>query len=92
MSAKKVYGYSADGTPLFTQRDVARDYLLSTRKGLSQNKCIELWGFTRLSAIIYDIKEDFKGTCHRIITEDKSGVNRYGFPCNWTEYRAIDIV
>ena len=90
MSAQKVYGYAEDGTPLKTQRDVVRDYLLSTKKAISQAEAWERWGFSRLSAIIFDLKDEFRNTCHRIVSEDKSGVNRYGIVCNWTEYKVVD--
>lgn len=87
----KVYGYAADGTPLYTQRQVVKDYLVSTKKGISQAEAWALWGFSRLSAIIFDIRKELEdsGSKYRIAAIDKTGVNRYNISCNWTEYRLV---
>ena len=84
----KVYGYTADGTPLMTQRDVVR-YHLSQGNSISQAQAWANWGFSRLSAIIYDIKEDLRleNSGSTIVTIPRSGLNRYGIQTDWVEYR-----
>lgn len=92
MSSKRVYGYTDDGKPLFTQREVVRNYLFSG-KSISQLQAWEMWGFSRLSAIIFDIRRDLdlEHSEYRIVAKDCSGVNRYGFTCTWTEYKLVKL-
>lgn len=43
---------------------------------------IYLYGATRLSAIIYNLREDG----YNIITETMNGINRYGNPTQYAKY------
>ena len=54
---KAIYGISAEGKPMNTQRELLLDYLKQhPGRAVSQNDVREMWGFTRLSAIVKDVE------------------------------------
>ena len=56
--SKKIYGVSADGSAIRTQVAMVRHYMEETGNRVSQKFVTDKWGFTRLSAIIYILKDD----------------------------------
>lgn len=50
------YGVSMDGKKMTNQSDVIKNWLLTHRgEAISQGMCYHLFGFTRLSALIYKL-------------------------------------
>lgn len=81
---RPTYGYGHDGKPLETQADVIRDWLLvHPGKGISQKDCTDMFGFTRLSAIIYILKNDYGMP---IKAEDRDCPTRYNTTSRPTFY------
>lgn len=56
---------------------------LKTHTGITSMKSFELFGATRLSAIIYLLRKDG----YEIKSVNKFGKNRYGDKVNFVEYR-----
>lgn len=54
------YGIDRNGKPMCTQAQVVKNWLIvNAGKGISQKECADLFGFTRLSAIIYVLKNKY---------------------------------
>jgi hypothetical protein len=85
---KKSYGQDAGGNDMSTQVAVIRDYCISTGKKVSQAMVTERWGFTRLSAIIFILKDQLEreGGIYTVCDERVSGLNRFGNKVNFKEY------
>lgn len=56
---------------------------LKTCKGITSKEAFELYGVTRLSAIIFNLRK--AGFNIQSIT--RTGKTRYGLPCHFSEYR-----
>jgi hypothetical protein len=58
------------------------------KKGMwiSQDKCKELTGSTRLSALMFDLRHK---DGYEFISRKKKITNRYGNPCIYTEYKLV---
>lgn len=82
------YGKTDDGKTMRSQNDVIKNYLITTGFSLSQQDCIKLWGFTRLSARMYDIRDSIErnNEPYVVCTKMVNGTNRFGMPCKWKEY------
>lgn len=76
------------GAPLHTQRAVIKDYCISTGNRVSQKWVTDKWGFTRLSAIIFDLKREFEEEGNVYVVKDATvtGVNRFGNETRYKEY------
>lgn len=57
---------------------------LKTHKGITSMQAFELFGATRLSAIIFILRKDYK-----IESIKREGKNRYGTKVRFDEYRLI---
>ena len=57
---------------------------LKTHDGITSIQAFELFGATRLSAIIYILREDYE-----IESIKREGVNRYGTKVRFDEYKLI---
>lgn len=66
-----------------TQYDRVLQHLQKNRKGLSQMQAIRLYGAYRLSAIIYNLRNDG----YNISTTLKTTKNRYGDPVTYAIYK-----
>lgn len=60
-------------------------YYLQKHKGITSIQAFEKFGITRLSAIIFVLRR--RG--YNIITIEHKGVNRFGNPVSYAEYRLI---
>jgi len=71
-----------------TQVAVIKDYCINTGKRVSQAMVTAKWGFTRLSGIIYILKDQLEreGGVYAVCDERVSGINRYGNKCHYKEY------
>lgn len=56
---------------------------LQTCKGLTSFEAFERYGITRLSAVIFDLRQEG----FNITTTTVCKKNRYGEPCHFAEYR-----
>lgn len=85
---KKSYGLSEEGNLMSTQMAVIKDYCIKTGKRITQAMVTEKWGFTRLSGIIFKLKEQLEREGNKFVICDEyvSGVNRYGNTCHFKEY------
>jgi len=70
--------------PMFyiSQEDQVMNWL-RTHDGISSNDAITHLGVTRLSAIIWKLRHKRGFT---ILARTRTGKNRWGLPCSWTEY------
>ena len=87
--SKKSYGVSFDGKTLRTQVSVIRNYLLENPEHrVSQKFVTDKWGFTRLSAIIFILKEDLEREGGKFVVNDcrMSVLNRFGNMTHPKEY------
>lgn len=86
--AKRIYGIGMDGSPLRTQASAIRSYMKETGNKVSQKFVTDKWGFTRLSAIIYIIKDDLARENKGEYIADRfvSCTNRFGNPTHYKEY------
>lgn len=77
---KRPYTYDKNHTPLYKQRQVVRNYLMTEGRTITQMECTYMFGFTRLSAIIFCIKEDLlaDGGDFEVKTEYIMVENRHG--------------
>lgn len=68
-----------------TQTNEVLNYL-QTHKSITSIEAIEMFGATRLSAIIFNLRN--RG--YQIITTTETKVNRYGRPCSYARYSLCD--
>lgn len=66
-----------------TQYDRILQHLQTHKNGLSQKQAINLYGAYRLSAIIYNLRNDG----YNISTTFKSSKNRFGDPVTYAIYK-----
>ena len=64
-----------------TQKEAVLEYF-KTNKTLTQLQAIDLFGATRLSDIVYKLKKEG----HRITTDTKETINRYGHKVSYGVY------
>ena len=86
---KKNYGIDLNGKTMRTQVAVVRNYLEENPSHkVSQKFVTDKWGFTRLSAIIYILKDDLEheGNKQVVADEFKSCTNRFGNKTHYKEY------
>lgn len=69
-----------------TQIGEIKNYLKTHKRGLTSMQAFELFGATRLSAIIYDLR--YKHGMN-IISESKVVKNRYGKPTIISVYKVV---
>lgn len=83
----KNYGITKDGRVLRTQEDVVL-YALEQGTTVTQLWANEHWGFSRLSAIIFNIKDRLEREGRNVRVSDRTctGPNRYGIDSHWKEY------
>lgn len=67
-----------------TQTSEIKKYLLTHKRGLTSYEAFELFGATRLSAIIYQLR--YKHGMN-IVSEDKVVKTRYGKPTTVSVYK-----
>lgn len=87
--AKKSYGIDAEGATMRTQVAVVRNYLQENPQNrVTQKFVTDKWGFTRLSAIIYDLKADLEkeGGKQFVNSRKIEVVNRFGNNSRPSEY------
>ena len=91
---KKNYGISETGQAMRTQVAVIKNYCLETGNRVSQMMVTEKWGFTRLSAIIYILKDVLasEGGKYRVCDEIVSCTNRFGHTVHYKEYWLEEVV
>lgn len=82
------YGKNAEGVTMNGQSDVILNYLVTTGFSISQDECTKMFGFTRLAARMFDIKEriEKKNLPYTVCSKIQHGTNRYGIPCKWKEW------
>lgn len=85
-------GLDRNGSVMDTQRKVILNYMLDGNV-VSQMEVIRKFGFTRLSSIIYDLKEKLEREGNQYFIKDRTviGTNRYGNDCRFKEYWIEDI-
>ena len=86
---KKSYGVDASGKAMRTQVAVIRNYLMEGKHNrVSQKFVADRWGFTRLSAIIYLLKDDpeREGGEYAVFDQRMSVLNRFGNITHPKEY------
>lgn len=71
-----------------TKRQRVLDYLKNTRNGITSLEAINMFGATRLSAIIFDLKD--KG--YIIKDRYEEGVDRFGNECRFKRYWIVGSV
>ena len=92
--SKSSYGVDMDGNAMRTQVAVIRNYLQENPEHrVSQKFVTDKWGFTRLSAIIYILKEDLRREGNKQVVNDRTitVVNRFGNPSRPKEYWISDV-
>ena len=88
-TAKKSYGIDAEGAAMRTQVAVVRNYLQqSPDNRVTQKFVTDKWGFTRLSAIIFILKDDLEREGGKQFVNDRriEVVNRFGNITHPKEY------
>ena len=65
-----------------TQKQMVLGRLKRTKKGLTQVEAYERYGITRLSAVIFDLRDDG----YEIKTDMRAVKNRYGDTCHVAFY------
>jgi len=91
---KNTYGVGIDGQTLRRQVDVVRNYLESDPNNrVTQKFVTDKWGFTRLSAIIFVIKDDLEreGGNKEVCDCRLTVTNRFGNPTHPKEYWIQDV-
>ena len=68
-----------------TQREIVLEYLTQSDKGITQLEATNMFGFTRLPAIIFALKKE--GYTFKITRE--KGVNRYGRKVSFDRYFVV---
>lgn len=84
----KCYGYNAEGLPLRTQEAFMKHYLISTGEHVTTRTVADKWGFHRLSALIFKLKNQLlmEGGVYVIKDRYCTGPNRFGIRATWKEY------
>ena len=59
---------------------------LKTHRGITSMQAFELYGITRLSGRIFDLRK----AGHNIVSIDRDVTNRYGEKCRVAEYRVCE--
>lgn len=59
---------------------------LEEHTGITSMQAIEMFGATRLSSIIYNLRNRYGMT---IVSIDKEGFDRYNNQCRFVEYRLV---
>jgi hypothetical protein len=82
------YGKNSSGETMRSQTDVIMNYLITTGFSISQEECTRMFGFTRLAARMFDIKEriEKKDEPYVVCSKIQHGTNRYGIDCKWKEW------
>lgn len=83
------YGIDAEGATMRTQVAVVRNYLQSNPNNrVTQKFVTDKWGFTRLSAIIYILKDDLEREGGKLFVNSRriSVPTRFGTISHPTEY------
>ena len=82
------YGKNSEGVTMRSQTDVIKNYLVTTGFSLSQDECTKLFGFTRLAARMWDIKERIEKNVepYLVCSKMQHGTKRYGMECKWKEW------
>lgn len=85
---KTNYGIDLNGDAMKTQVAVIKNYCLETGNRVSQMMVTEKWGFTRLSAIIFILKDvlETEGGRYKVCDEMVSCTNRFGNTVRYKEY------
>lgn len=93
-STKRSYGIDANGDAMRTQVAVVRDYMETTKNPVTQKFVTDRWGFSRLSAIIFNLKEDLDNEGGTQVVRDRrlDVINRFGNKTHCKEYWIEDIV
>ena len=65
-----------------TQYDIIKEHL-ENNETITSLEAINLYGITRLSGVIYNLRHDG----YDIISKDKAVMNRFGNVCHVAEYR-----
>lgn len=60
--------------------------------GITSMEAIEMFGATRLSAIIFNLRKKLATTDYDIISEWREGTSRYGKKTRYVEYVMIERV
>lgn len=68
-----------------TQTDIILKHLQENKNGITQLEATNLFGFTRLSAIIYELKKQG----YKFKTTREKGVNRYGRKVCFVRYSIV---
>ena len=87
--SKKNYGFDMDGNAMRTQVAVVRNYLEENPNNrVTQKFVTDKWGFTRLSAIIFILKDDLDREGGKQIVNDRTikVLNRFGNVTHPKEY------
>lgn len=86
---KQSYGISDNGNTMKTQVAVIRNYLeQNPEHRVTQKFVTDRWGFTRLSAIIFDLKDQLRAEGGKQVVKDQrlSVTNRFGNMTHPSEY------
>ena len=78
-----------EGNSMRTQVAVVRNYLEKNPGSVVTQKFVtDKWGFTRLSAIIFNLKDDLESEGGKQVVSDRfvEGVNRFGNTTRYKEY------
>ena len=65
---------------------------MTQNRGLTSMEAIEMFGATRLSAIVFILKKRLAGTGYTIISEWRDGTNRYGEHTRFVEYKLVKTI
>ena len=86
------YGKDINGRTMRSQKDVIKNYLISTGYSISQEESNRMFGFTRLAARMFDIRAEIEKNeepyivCSKIVV----GTNSWGEPCRWKEWWIVN--
>lgn len=86
---KHIYGINANGDAMRTQVSVIRNYLEECpNHKVNQKFVTDAWGFTRLSAIIFNLKDDLEKEGGFLVVKDRrmDVPNRFGNMTHPKEY------
>ena len=88
METKREYGIDANGDAMRTQVAVVRNYMEQTGSPVTQKFVTDKWGFTRLSAIIFNLKDDLEEEGGSQVVKDRriEVINRFGNKTHCKEY------
>ena len=68
-----------------TQRSEVLRYLENNKKGITSMEEFAMFGATRLSAIVFDLRKDG----HKIVSEDKKVKDRFGHTTVVSNYKLV---